>query len=74
MAMTEVLRGGAELYRRWSQAKEPSRDVVGEHQRILDTVLARDETAAVAALADPYRCTAEILERAYAGDGGQGRP
>lgn len=68
MAMTDVLRDGAELYRRWSQAQELGRDVVGEHQRILDAVLARDEPAAVAALADHYRCTAEILERAYAGE------
>lgn len=65
MAMTDVLRDGSELYRRWSQPQEPGRDVLAEHRRILQAILDRDIDAAIHALGDHYRRTAEILERAY---------
>lgn len=68
IAMTDVLRDGAEFYRRWSQPQEPGRDIPAEHRRILQAVLDRDAEAAVHALTEHYQRTAEILERAYAGE------
>lgn len=66
MSMTDVLRDGAELYRRWSQPQDPGRDIPAEHLRILQAVLDRDVQEAIQALSDHYRRTAQILERAYA--------
>lgn len=61
MAITDTLRGSAELYRRWSQTREPGRDVAAEHRCILEAALARDGDAVGAALRDHYLRTAEIL-------------
>lgn len=63
VCMTVGLRDASELYRRWSQPREPGRDVAGEHRRLLETALARDTDAAVEALAAHYQHTADILER-----------
>lgn len=68
ICMTEGLRDASELYRRWSQPREPGRDVAGEHRRLLEAALARDTDAACTALAEHYQHTTDILERAL-GDG-----
>lgn len=61
VAIADNLRDCSELYRRWSGAREPGRDVAAEHQLILDSALARDDDAAVAALVDHYDRTLRIL-------------
>ncbi|WP_346767808.1 FCD domain-containing protein [Knoellia koreensis] len=61
------LRDAAGLYRRWSQPREPDRDVAGEHRRILDATLARDADAATEALRAHFQHTADILESALGG-------
>lgn len=51
-----------ELYRRWSApASRGRRDVAGEHRRLMETVLARDPEAAMAALRDHYEGTTRIV-------------
>lgn len=55
------LSDAAELYRRWSAPAGRHRDVAGEHQRLVDAVLARDSDGAVAALRDHYEMTLEIV-------------
>lgn len=59
--IADNLRDCSELYRRWSGAREPDRDVPAEHRRILDAVLAHDRDEAVEALADHYGRTLQIL-------------
>ncbi|SDG00649.1 DNA-binding transcriptional regulator, GntR family [Sinosporangium album] len=58
------LRDAAEFYRRWSQTRDPDRDVAGEHKGILEATLARDTDAAEARLRAHYARTVEILEPA----------
>ncbi|MEU6147488.1 GntR family transcriptional regulator [Streptomyces sp. NPDC047081] len=55
------LRDCAELYRRWSGAREPKRDVAAEHRRLLNAVIDRDGDAAAEALTFHYESTARIL-------------
>ncbi len=62
LAMTDSLRDAAELYRRWSQPREPERDVAAEHRAIFEATLARTTKAATTALRDHYQRTADILE------------
>lgn len=59
--ITDGLRDCAELYRRWSAARDSEPDVAGEHRRILDAALARDGDAAAEALRDHYERTLAIL-------------
>lgn len=62
LGMTDSLRDAAELYRRWSQPRDPERDVVAEHREIFEATLARKAKGAATALGDHYRRTADILE------------
>lgn len=62
LEMTASLRDASEIYRRWSQPREPGRDVPGEHRGIFEATLARDTKAATTALRRHYQRTAEILE------------
>ncbi|TQL67920.1 DNA-binding GntR family transcriptional regulator [Nocardioides albertanoniae] len=62
VCMTVGLRDASELYRRWSQPREPGRDVAGEHRRLMEAALARDTDAAVEALTAHYQHTTDILE------------
>jgi GntR family carbon starvation induced transcriptional regulator len=58
----------ADRYRRMSVSLAgESRDVAGEHKRLLDRALARDAEGAAAALRDHYGRTAEALERFFGG-------
>lgn len=71
LAMACTLRDAAGLYRRWSQTREPGRDVSGEHRRILDATLARDSHAAVGALQSHFQHTADILAGTLAAESDQ---
>jgi DNA-binding GntR family transcriptional regulator len=64
-ALANSLREEAELYRRWSYAfgDEPERDIVGEHQAILDAALARDADLATRLLGEHIAHTAQLLLR-----------
>ncbi len=66
LAITDDLRASTELYRRWSLPLAPARDKAREHQRIFDAAIARDVTAASAALREHYEHTATILEKSLA--------
>lgn len=55
------LRDCSELYRRWSGAWEPDRDVRAEHRLILDSAIGRDAEATTRALSDHYERTLRIL-------------
>jgi GntR family transcriptional regulator, carbon starvation induced regulator len=49
--ITRALSDAAQIYRRWSLSlPHPDRDLAGEHAELVDAVLARDATRAVAAL------------------------
>ena len=61
LCMTESLRDASELYRRWSQPLEKSRDVAAEHRGILEAALDRDADLAVTRLREHFTRTAEIL-------------
>lgn len=61
IGITDTLRDCSELYRRWSGAREPNRDVAAEHRRILDAALDRDADGASDALGDHYRRTLAIV-------------
>ena len=50
-----------ERYRRYSGVVDKERDVFGEHQRIFDATIARDSPAALTAIAEHLRLTAEII-------------
>jgi GntR family carbon starvation induced transcriptional regulator len=56
----EVMADQSERYRRLSVRAEPGRDVVGEHRRIVESVLRRDSDGSVTLLAEHYRRTAEL--------------
>lgn len=62
LGMTDSLRDAAELYRRWSQPREPERDVAAEHRAIFEATLARKTKVATKALSDHYQRTTDILE------------
>lgn len=60
--IADSLRDSAELYRRWSvPLGGEKRDIVGEHRRILDAVLARKADAAAAALTEHIQHTTNVL-------------
>ncbi|HEV7862441.1 MAG TPA: GntR family transcriptional regulator [Acidimicrobiia bacterium] len=61
--MAWKLREEAELYRRWSVSlgQEPTRDIAGEHRRLLDAALARQPELAAERLADHISHTARLL-------------
>jgi DNA-binding GntR family transcriptional regulator len=62
LGIARALRESAELYRRWSvPLGHEDRDVAGEHDAMLDAVLARDADAAVAVLAEHIRHTSRLL-------------
>ncbi|HWC24021.1 MAG TPA: FCD domain-containing protein [Flexivirga sp.] len=62
LEMTVTLRDAAELYRRWSQPRDPQRDVAAEHRAIFEAALARRSKDATAALRSHYEHTAAILQ------------
>jgi DNA-binding GntR family transcriptional regulator len=51
----------SERYRRYSGVVDRERDVFAEHQRIFEATIARDSTAATAAIAAHLHLTAEII-------------
>jgi len=60
------LRDSAEVYRRAGvrpSGSDTSRDVVEEHQRLLDTAVARDADGAVETLVQHIRTTTDYLLR-----------
>jgi len=61
--MAGKLREEAELYRRWSVSfgQEPTRDIAGEHRRLLDAALGRQPELAAERLADHISHTARLL-------------
>jgi DNA-binding GntR family transcriptional regulator len=61
--MAWKLREEAELYRRWSVSlgQEPTRDIAGEHRRLLDAALARQPQLAAERLTDHISHTARLL-------------
>jgi DNA-binding GntR family transcriptional regulator len=61
--LATTLRAAAAMHRRWSGSigHDYDRDVAGEHQALLDAVLARDAEAAVTTLAQHIRRTTEAL-------------
>lgn len=63
LEVAETLRASAELYRRWSvPLSGGTRDVVAEHRRLLNAVLARDANAALDALSEHLAHTRELLD------------
>lgn len=65
IGLANYLSHSTELYRRWA-APSPAageRDVEGEHQQILEAVLARDSTTAAALLRAHYEKTVEVILR-----------
>ncbi len=66
LAMAVSLRDASELYRRWSQPRQPGRDVAAEHRAICEAALERDPEAAATALREHYQRTADILEESLA--------
>lgn len=71
-AVATSLRDSAELYRRWSRplGHDEHRDIPGEHARIVEAALARDEEQAVALLVGHIQHTTDVLLSAVAPDGG----
>lgn len=62
VAIAESLRASAELYRRWSvPLGDITRDVAGEHQSLMEAVIARDADAAVRALRHHIEQTTDQL-------------
>src|SRR5438270_8585414 len=61
--MAWKLREEAELYRRWSVSfgQEPTRDIAGEHRRLLDAALAHQPEPPAERLADHTSHTARLL-------------
>ncbi|MEU6110787.1 GntR family transcriptional regulator [Streptomyces albidoflavus] len=72
LATALTLREAATLYRRWSVpvGQDTGRDVVGEHQRLTDAVLARDADTATALLAAHLTRTTQALLTAIDRDPG----
>ncbi|MFB7087877.1 GntR family transcriptional regulator [Streptomyces sp. NPDC056296] len=64
-----TLRDAATLYRRWSWpiGHDVDRDVAGEHQRLVDAVLAKDGEAAARILAQHIDRTSQALRVVLAG-------
>jgi DNA-binding GntR family transcriptional regulator len=61
-ASPTTLRDAAELYRQWRvPAGTTSRDIAGEHQAILDAVLAHDADLAASLLTAHIRTTTNAL-------------
>ncbi|MFI5843151.1 GntR family transcriptional regulator [Catenuloplanes sp. NPDC051500] len=63
---------GAELTRRWSADRNPSRDYLGEHRALEEAALARDADLAAALLEAHLSLTAEDLVRPDASAGEDG--
>lgn len=64
LGIAQTLRHAAEFYRRWSQIKEPGRDVASEHRGILEATLDRDAELACERLRRHYERTATIVAEA----------
>lgn len=63
----DILSDQAERYRRLSVRRDSDRDVVEEHCKIADAVIARDADLAVERLAEHYRLTAQLCYLPKAG-------
>jgi len=61
LAVVRSLGEEATLYRRWSVSLEAHRDVVGEHQGLLDAAIARDGDLAVERLVAHISFTTRLL-------------
>lgn len=64
LGMAGTLRHAAEFYRRWSQIREPGRDIAAEHRGILEATLDRDGDLAAQRLRNHYQHTADIVAAA----------